>query len=66
LCSTDAVAEAGKEAAPVSEEGCIVDRLLADIRQGTKLRRVSTMRRSKRSPTPTTPPTELDLDVVIE
>ena len=55
---TDAVSEAGKQTGPVKEEGCIVDRLLADIRQGTTLRRSGSTRRSKRS-SATSPPKEL-------
>lgn len=50
--------EAGKQTGPVKEEGCIVDRLLADIRQGTTLRRSGSTRRSKRS-SATSPPKEL-------
>jgi len=49
LYTTDAVSEAGKQTAPVKEEGCIIDRLLADIRQGTTLRRATSVRRSKRN-----------------
>jgi len=46
-CSLDS--EARKRTGPVKEEGCIVDRLLVDIRKGTKLRRIGSTRRSMRS-----------------
>lgn len=47
--------DAGKRTTQPKEDGCIVDRLLAEIRQGTSLRRAASTRRSKRSPAPTTP-----------
>jgi len=45
--------DAGKQALPAKDDGCIIDRLLSEIRQGTSLRRAGT-RHSRRSPAPST------------